>query len=223
MKEELRAASEFPPLLVAPLGWAASLLPCTPIPSRPSTAFYGTHGVYDCCKEWRCKRETLKLQSTLPGLDHPGLSPLPLTPWYKCRGSPFSSNYAKFHISPLTYEYLSMWEFPRNYTWLPKHKYGHSWALVLPSASTCTGCTCIDCICTDWHKQLTIPHGNSLPRLLRFCCYWQTPGLISLCIKAMSKLKFSFLWDGKLQFLGVISVYQTFSCCLIPSFSKTWL
>lgn len=61
---------------------------------------------------------------------------------------------------------------------------GRVWALV-PSASTCTSSTCIDCICIDWHKQIIIPHGNSLPHLLRFCCYWQTSGLISVSIKAM--------------------------------------
>lgn len=109
--------------------------PSTPAPQpsatpvQPSTA----HVFYGCCKGGRCKREILKLQSFLTGLDHPGLSHLPLVLQCKCRGSPFSSNYTEFHISPLTCEYLSKWEFPRNYTWLvlPKHKYG-------PSLGPCT-------------------------------------------------------------------------------------
>lgn len=107
MEEELRAALESPPLLAAPLGWAASRLSCIPTLSCPAAAFCDMHGVYDCYKRWTCKREILKVQSILPGLDHPGLSHLPLTLLCKCRASPFSLNYAEFHISPLNCKYAS--------------------------------------------------------------------------------------------------------------------
>ena len=98
-KDELRGVARSSPLLVALLRWAAALHPNLLLPGAASC---GTHGFYDShYKVWRWSREILRLQSILPGLDHPGRNHLPLTLQCKCREKLFSSNYAKFTLSLL--------------------------------------------------------------------------------------------------------------------------